>query len=189
MPKFEEELRSLINKNSMENASNTPDFILAQFMSACLQMFNTAVQQRETWYGRDARPSGLSSDSPEPKIRCSCVDYPFDKDDGCKFHPKPKDSEKWCSHLHKADNGRYYINGVMVGEGEICWKDFDDIWDICPVKGCHAPRPAPAKTLAERLADEIHNIISKTISFDFEKKSDCIYLAEQLVQHFNQNKV
>ena len=53
---FEEELTSLLNHNSMENASNTPDWILAQYLLACLAAWNTAVQQRETWYGRDARP-------------------------------------------------------------------------------------------------------------------------------------
>jgi hypothetical protein len=57
MGSFEQELQQLINKYSLENASNTPDFILAQFLEACLHAFNAAVQQRETFYGRDARPS------------------------------------------------------------------------------------------------------------------------------------
>jgi hypothetical protein len=55
--KFRKELERLINGNSMENTSNTPDFILAEYLSACLSAFDTAVQQRETWYGRDARPT------------------------------------------------------------------------------------------------------------------------------------
>ena len=54
--KFEEELRAVINRHSIENASNTPDFILADYLLACLAAFTTATQQRETWYGRDARP-------------------------------------------------------------------------------------------------------------------------------------
>lgn len=54
---FAQELEALINRHSKENASNTPDFILAQYMMASLGAFNMAVQQRETWYGRDARPS------------------------------------------------------------------------------------------------------------------------------------
>ena len=52
---FETELIELINKHSKENASNTPDFILAMYMKGCLKIFNTAIQQRETWYGRDSR--------------------------------------------------------------------------------------------------------------------------------------
>lgn len=54
---FEQELTNLLNRNCMESASNTPDFILAQYLQGCLAAYNTAVQQRETWYGRDARPS------------------------------------------------------------------------------------------------------------------------------------
>ena len=54
---FENELRELINRHSVENESNTPAFILVQYIDACLTVFATAVQQRETWYGRDARPT------------------------------------------------------------------------------------------------------------------------------------
>ena len=54
---FIEELKSVINRHSRENNSNTPDFILAQYLESCLLAFETATQQRETWYGRDARPS------------------------------------------------------------------------------------------------------------------------------------
>ena len=56
-PDFISELRNLINRHSMENASNTPDFILAQYLTNCLRAWNQATQQRETWYGRDARPT------------------------------------------------------------------------------------------------------------------------------------
>lgn len=54
--KLEELIREAINKTSAENASNTPDFILAQYLTKALEAWNVAVQQRETWYGRDARP-------------------------------------------------------------------------------------------------------------------------------------
>lgn len=49
---FAKELESLINRHSMENASDTPDFILAHYLAACLAAFNTATRDRETWYGR-----------------------------------------------------------------------------------------------------------------------------------------
>jgi hypothetical protein len=52
MGKFRQELEELINKNSLENASNTPDFVLAEFLSGCLKSFDTAVNMREKWYGR-----------------------------------------------------------------------------------------------------------------------------------------
>jgi len=47
---FEEELRKLINQFSIETESNTPDFILAQYMLGCLSNFNLAVRNRDTWY-------------------------------------------------------------------------------------------------------------------------------------------
>ena len=54
---FEQELTALVNRYSMEGESNTPDFILAQYITNSLRAYNRAVQQRETWYGRDARPA------------------------------------------------------------------------------------------------------------------------------------
>lgn len=56
---LEHALASALNRFSAENASNTPDWILAQFLLGCLAAWNTGVQQRETWYGRDARPGSL----------------------------------------------------------------------------------------------------------------------------------
>lgn len=60
MNNFQNELRSLINRYSEENKSNTPDFILAQYVEGCLLAFNTAVQQRENWYGRNEQPGAPS---------------------------------------------------------------------------------------------------------------------------------
>ena len=54
---LEHALASALNRFSAENLSNTPDWILAQYLLGCLAAWNTGVQQRETWYGRDARPS------------------------------------------------------------------------------------------------------------------------------------
>ena len=53
---FADELRNLLNKHSQENASNTPDTVLAGYLLSCLAAWNVGVQQRETWHGRDASP-------------------------------------------------------------------------------------------------------------------------------------
>lgn len=52
MSDFLSDLERLINKHSMENGSNTPDFILAKYLEACLAAFNASVNRREQWYGR-----------------------------------------------------------------------------------------------------------------------------------------
>lgn len=48
---FRKELASLLNRHSVENRSNTPDFILANYMARCLTAFELAIQDRENWYG------------------------------------------------------------------------------------------------------------------------------------------
>lgn len=53
---FREELRSLLNRHSMENRSNTPDFILANYMARCLTAFELATTEREVWYGLKCSP-------------------------------------------------------------------------------------------------------------------------------------
>ena len=55
MSEFEKELEILINRYSKENDSNTPDFILAKYLKTCLDNFNTAIKEREKWYGREIK--------------------------------------------------------------------------------------------------------------------------------------
>jgi hypothetical protein len=52
MTKFREELEGLINKHGKENASDTPDFILAAFLVSSLNAFDRGIAARERWYGR-----------------------------------------------------------------------------------------------------------------------------------------
>lgn len=52
MADFRDELREAINRHSQENGSNTPDIILADYLSACLLAFDAAVNAREKWYSR-----------------------------------------------------------------------------------------------------------------------------------------
>ena len=54
---LQRDIEAAINRVSRENASNTPDWILAQYLMGCLVAFETATQQREKWYGRDPRPT------------------------------------------------------------------------------------------------------------------------------------
>ncbi|MFA5766440.1 MAG: hypothetical protein WC919_00765 [Candidatus Paceibacterota bacterium] len=51
-PTFQEELSQLINRYSLENGSNTPDFLLALYLQQCLSTFNDVMRKREDWYGR-----------------------------------------------------------------------------------------------------------------------------------------
>jgi hypothetical protein len=49
---FQKELIQLIRRFCKESASNTPDYILAEYLCSCLDVFSITVQAREQWYGR-----------------------------------------------------------------------------------------------------------------------------------------
>lgn len=53
---FKKELEQLINKYSMENTSNTPDFILAEYLWGCLLNYEDIINRRNSWYS-DIRDS------------------------------------------------------------------------------------------------------------------------------------
>ncbi len=48
---LEKKLAGLINSECRENDSNTPDFLLAEFMMNCLDAFELASNKREVWFG------------------------------------------------------------------------------------------------------------------------------------------
>lgn len=59
MEKLRSEIEAAINRCSAENGSNTPDFILAEYLTDCLAAFDKASRAREKWYGKELNISGL----------------------------------------------------------------------------------------------------------------------------------
>lgn len=49
----------MLNRHSAENGSNTPDFILGQYLVDCLKAFDKATNAREKWYGRPNHGPGV----------------------------------------------------------------------------------------------------------------------------------
>ena len=67
---FRKELEHLINRYSKENGSDTPDFILADYLGNCLDNFDTIVSARERWYGRGPKVT------PPVEVDPSVPDHP-----------------------------------------------------------------------------------------------------------------
>lgn len=61
-----EDIQHILNSHSMENRSNTPDFILAGYLIACLAAFDQATNAREEWYGRSGEPRTPELVGPDP---------------------------------------------------------------------------------------------------------------------------
>lgn len=56
---FQEELRSLLNRYSKENESGTPDYILAEYLTQQLNLWNTTVVARGVWRGESVQLPAL----------------------------------------------------------------------------------------------------------------------------------
>lgn len=56
------DLAKLINHHSLENGSNTADFILAEYMLNALFAFEAASKYREKWYGKSLSINGGDHD-------------------------------------------------------------------------------------------------------------------------------
>ena len=66
---FRKELETLINVHSMEEGSDTPDYILAEYLLACLEAFDKASKHRAAWYDpeyeeQDFGPSRANAKKP-----------------------------------------------------------------------------------------------------------------------------
>jgi len=61
------DIEMAINRNSAENGSDTPDFILAEYLMTCLEAFDKTLNARSAWYGHHCRIG--SCDHGEEKIK------------------------------------------------------------------------------------------------------------------------
>ena len=65
---FRRELTAVINKHSKENGSDTPDFILADYLINCLNTFDKALDMRSDWYGIKLAEKKICTDDKLQKI-------------------------------------------------------------------------------------------------------------------------
>ena len=49
--RFRERIEEVINVLSLENGSNTPDYVLSEYLVDCLKSYDRALQAREKFYG------------------------------------------------------------------------------------------------------------------------------------------
>jgi hypothetical protein len=66
---FSKELSGLLNKYSLENSSNTPDFMLAEYLIDCLASYNKITVWNNKWHSMDGVPVNERNEGP-------CLDRP-----------------------------------------------------------------------------------------------------------------
>ena len=68
---LKKELAALLN--GYENASDTPDFLLAEYLLNCLDAYERATQGRDAWYGMNPEPgvewAGNVPEQPRHRLR------------------------------------------------------------------------------------------------------------------------
>lgn len=63
---LETDLAAVLNKHSVENASGTPDFILAQYLVGCLRALAVTTRLRDDWHGTMRHQDSLAALAAEP---------------------------------------------------------------------------------------------------------------------------
>lgn len=66
---FERELAALLNRFSVENMSDTPDFVLAAYLCGCLENFHAATHRRLSWQQPDPAATANYSGRLDPRWR------------------------------------------------------------------------------------------------------------------------
>jgi hypothetical protein len=46
---FRQDLVGLLNRHSLEVGSDTPDFVIADYLVGCLELFNETLRRRREW--------------------------------------------------------------------------------------------------------------------------------------------
>lgn len=59
-----DELRAVLNRHSVENASDTPDYLLAEYVSGCLDVYARTVKARDAWFGFQPWPNRAKGFAP-----------------------------------------------------------------------------------------------------------------------------
>lgn len=67
-PTLREELRAVLNRHSAENASDTPDFVLAEYVMSCIGAFDSGVRRREAFYGRGTAAFCVCGEPSKPGV-------------------------------------------------------------------------------------------------------------------------
>lgn len=99
------DLAAVINKHSLENASNTPDFILAQFLNAVLGAWNKATAVRDDWYDAKVKQPADEEAKAMERYRLSLVSI---------ANAEAKAAERWRLSLVSIANATGQTGEALV---------------------------------------------------------------------------
>jgi hypothetical protein len=84
---FKKELENLINRHSIEAGSDTPDFILSDYLMDALEAYDRATRRRQLWYGQTSltkgRPLNIGTETGVAPEDCVAPECGCDSSSGC----------------------------------------------------------------------------------------------------------
>ena len=87
MSKFEKELTELLNKHSMENVCDVPDFLLSKMICRIITSIGGPIKETLDWHG------------------CDSICHPKDKQDNTDIMVELRDQDKRLEKLEKDKGG------------------------------------------------------------------------------------
>ncbi len=101
MTSLEEEIRTAINRACAERTSDTPDFVLAEYLIICLSAFDHATIARGEWHKQRAIIKHIAVD-------CS----------GCRFEFAPNKNGTPCNSCKRLAHDAYEPEAKEVADKE-----------------------------------------------------------------------
>jgi hypothetical protein len=115
MKTFRQDLEELINKHSMENGSNTPDFMLAEYLMDCLRAFDKVMKRRDLWYGKKLVREFVDKDKDEQQKIMDDIDYNNMCARATLYPGKSIEEVKDIQFMNRVEESYKFINSVLLG--------------------------------------------------------------------------
>lgn len=141
--KLENDMRMLLNRESEENKSDTPDWVLASYLRRCLDAFNDCINMRERFYGRELEKC------PHTKLDCLCNDHI--KKEG-EMKKELKEIKERLERIEKKIELPYPLKNLLD-----CRIDFD--LHIRPLYPLNTTQTIQIQQLENRLKSDIYTDI------------------------------
>jgi len=115
MKTFRQDLEEVINKHSMENGSNTPDFMLADYLMGCLRAFDKLMKRRDLWYGKKLVRKIVDEDKDDQQKIMEDIDYNNMCARATLYPGKSIAEVHDIQYMPRLEESYKFINSVLLG--------------------------------------------------------------------------
>jgi hypothetical protein len=115
MKTFRQDLEELINKHGMEDGNNTPDFILAEYLTDCLRAFDKTMKRRDIWYGKKLCREIVDRNNDDQQKIMDVIDYNSMCARATLYPGKSIAEVEDIQFMNRVEESYKFINSVLLG--------------------------------------------------------------------------